>query len=158
MENPRLKELLANIGKRLQDIRIKKDLQPEDIAEMTNLTAVTIRNIEAGAETYLSNFLAFCLAVEMPPKEILDLKIKLEPLYKLSQPRKEKSRLTPRINKMLANNFFNIQRTARDVVNELNETYEIKPTTAEVSVILKRKVEEGLLHIEKKGRLNIYKS
>ncbi|MBB4120011.1 transcriptional regulator with XRE-family HTH domain [Mesonia hippocampi] len=157
MENVKLKKLLATIGKTIKQHRLQQELQPEDIAEMTNLTAVTIRNIEAGEETYLSNFLAVCLALKMAPKDILDIEIKLEPLYKLSQPRKEKSRLTPRINKILGSDFFTQERTAKDVVRELGAIYKISPSTAEVSVILKRKVKEGKLNIEKQGRLNIYK-
>jgi transcriptional regulator with XRE-family HTH domain len=157
MEDDTLKTLLATIGKRIEEQRISQDLQPEDVAEMTGLTASTIRNIEKGNETYLSIFFAVCLAIEMHPKDMVDVKISLKPLFELSEPRKEKSRLTPRIDHLIETDFLKTERTANDVVNELAAVYEVKTETSNVSVILKRKVEEGKLNVSKKGRVNFYK-
>lgn len=157
MEDDTLKTLLATIGKRIEVQRISRDLQPEDVAEMTGLTAATIRNIENGKETYLSNFLAVCLAIKMHPTDMLDVEITLEPLFELSEPRKEKSRLTPRIDYLIETDFLKTERTAHDVVTELSAVYEIKTKTSNVSVILNRKVDEGKLKVSKKGRVNFYK-
>ncbi|MBK5214925.1 MAG: helix-turn-helix transcriptional regulator [Flavobacteriaceae bacterium] len=157
MEDDTLKTLLATIGKRIEEHRISQDLQPEDVAEMTGLTAATIRNIENGKETYLSNFFAVCLAIDMHPKDMVDIKIILKPLFELSEPRKEKSRLTPRIDHLIETDFLKTERSANDVVNELSAVYEIKTKTSNVSVILNRKVGEGKLKVSKKGRVNFYK-
>lgn len=157
MEDNTLKTLLATIGKRIEEQRISQDLQPEDVAEMTGLTAATIRNIENGKETYLSNFFAVCLAVNMHPKVMVDIEIKLKPLIELSEPRKEKSRITPRIDRILETEYFQKDRTTRDVVEELAAVYKIKTNTPVVSVILNRKVDEGKLKVSKKGRVNFYK-
>ncbi|GHC66141.1 helix-turn-helix domain-containing protein [Ulvibacter litoralis] len=157
MTDTTIEKLLATIGKRIQKHRLEIGLQPEDIAEMTGLTAPTIRNIENGKETYFSNFIAVCLAINIHPKEVLDISISIKPLFELSLPRKEKTRLTPRIDSFLETDFFNIERTANDVVEELAAIYKIQTKTSVVSVILKRKVEESALKIRKKGRLNFYK-
>ncbi|WP_139855736.1 helix-turn-helix domain-containing protein [Aequorivita sinensis] len=157
MEVDTLKTLLATIGKRIEEQRISQDLQPEDVAEMTGLTAATIRNIENGKETYLSTFFAVCLAINMHPKAMLDIEIKLKPLFELSEPRREKSRITPRIDSLLETEFFQIDRTTKDVVEELAAVYKIKTNTPIVSVILNRKVDEGKLKVSKKGRVNFYK-
>tara|TARA_R110002020_G_scaffold250965_1_gene464866 strand:+ start:38 stop:517 length:480 start_codon:yes stop_codon:yes gene_type:complete len=157
MEDDTLKTLLATIGKRIEEQRISQDLQPEDVAEMTGLTAATIRNIENGKETYLSNFFAVCLAINMHPKAMVDIEIKLKPLFELSEPRKEKSRLTPRIDHLIETDFLKTERSANDIVNELSAVYEIKTKTSNVSVILNRKVGEGKLKVSKKGRVNFYK-
>lgn len=157
MEDDTLKTLLATIGKRIEEQRISQDLQPEDVAEMTGLTAATIRNIENGKETYLSNFFAVCLAINMHPKMMVDIEIKLKPLFELSEPRKEKSRLTPRIDHLIETDFLKTERSANDIVNELSAVYEIKTKTSNVSVILNRKVGEGKLKVSKKGRVNFYK-
>src|SRR5690554_3467151 len=157
MEDDPLKTLLATIGKRIEEQRISQDLQPEDVAEMTGLTAATIRNIENGKETYLSNFFAVCLAINMHPKAMVDIEIILKPLFELSEPRKEKSRITPRIDSILETEYFQKDRTTKDVVDELASIFKIKTTTPIVSVILKRKVEEGKLNVSKKGRVNFYK-
>ncbi|MEH6764679.1 MAG: helix-turn-helix transcriptional regulator [Aequorivita antarctica] len=157
MEDDTLKTLLATIGKRIEEQRISQDLQPEDVAEMTGLTAATIRNIENGKETYLSNFFAVCLAINMHPKGMVDIEIKLKPLFELSEPRKEKSRITPRIDSILDTEYFKIDRTTKDVVEELAAIYKIKTSTPIVSVILNRKVNDGKLKVSKKGRFNYYK-
>lgn len=157
MKDETIKRLLATIGKRIQKQRTSQDLQAEDVAEMTSLTAATIRNIENGKETYLSNFLAVCFAIKMHPKDMLDIEITLQPLVELSKPRKEKSRLTPRIEQFLDTDFFNKARTTKEVVEELAAAYKIETKTSEVSVILTRKVKEGILKLSKKGRLNVYR-
>lgn len=156
MEDNTLKTLLATIGKRIEEQRISQDLQPEDVAEMTGLTAATIRNIENGKETYLSNFLSVCLAVNIHPKDMIDIKIVIKPLFELSEPRKEKSRLTPRIDSLIKTNFLKTERTAIDIVDELEALYDVKTETSNVSVILSRKVEEGKLKVSMKGRINFY--
>lgn len=157
MEDDTLKTLLATIGKRIEAQRISQDLQPEDVAEMTGLTAATVRNIENGKETYLSNFFAVCLAINLHPKDMVNIEIELKPLFALSEPRKEKSRLTPRIDHLIETDFLKTERSANDIVNELSAVYEIKTKTSNVSVILNRKVGEGKLKISKKGRVNFYK-
>ena len=157
MEDDTLKTLLATIGKRIETQRISQDLQPEDVAEMTGLTAATIRNIENGKETYLSNFFAVCIAINLHPKDMVDIEIKLKPLFELSEPRKEKSRITPRIDSILETEYFRKDRTTKDVVEELAAVYKIKTNTPVVSVILNRKVDEGKLKVSKKGRVNFYK-
>lgn len=157
MEDNTLKTLLATIGERIEEQRIRQDLQPEDVAEMTGLTAATIRNIENGNETYVSNFLSVCLAVKIHPKDIFDIEITIKPLFELSEPRKEKSRLTPRIDSLIETDFLEIEKTANDIMNELARVYEFKTKTSNISVILKRKVDEGKLKVSKKGRANVYK-
>ncbi|MAB58512.1 MAG: hypothetical protein CL524_13355 [Aequorivita sp.] len=157
MEDDTLKTLLATIGKRIEAQRISQDLQPEDVAEMTGLTAATVRNIENGKETYLSNFFAVCLAINLHPKDMVNIEIELKPLFALSEPRKEKSRLTPRIDHLIETDFLKTERSANDIVNELSAVYEIKTKTSNVSVILNRKVGEGKLKVSKKGRINFYK-
>lgn len=157
MENNRIQKLLKTIGKKIRTQRASQDLQPEDVAEMTGLNAATIRNIENGNETYLSNFFVVCLAINIHPKEILEIEIDIKPVFELSEPRKEKTRLTPRIEHYLETDFFLIDRTAKDVVKKVETDYQIKTTTSAVSVILKRKVKENVLKSSKKGRFNVYK-
>lgn len=157
MENDRIVRLLATIGKRIKQRRIEIGIEAEDVSEMTGLTAHTIRNIENGSETYFSNFLIVCFALNMHPKDMLDFEFNTEPLFELSEPRKEKTRLTARIDHFIESNFFQIERTSRDVVDELAAAFEINTTTSAVSVILNRKVNEKVLKACKKESFNVYK-
>lgn len=157
MKSTAINDLLKLIGNRLREQRLQQGLDPEDVAEMTGLTAVTIRKIETGKEFYMSNFIAFCLAVNLHPRFVFNVDIDMEPLFPLSDPRKEKTRLTARIESFIRSDFFNKERTTRDVVNELALHYETKTTTSAVSVILARKVDEDMLTARKKGKLNLYK-
>jgi len=157
MKDNRKETLLKEIGNRIQALRIQAGLEAEDVSEMTGLTAATIRNIESGQESHLSNFLAVCLALNLHPKEVLDIAIKIKPLYELSNTRKEKTRLTPRIDHFIENNYFVEERTSRDIVNELASVYDIKTSSSAVSVILNRKVAQGELIDVKKGNIKMYK-
>ncbi|WP_111309835.1 helix-turn-helix domain-containing protein [Confluentibacter sediminis] len=158
MEYTSKEKLLGAIGKRIQEQRMKEGLEPEDVAEMTGLTAPTIRNIENGSETYFYNFIAICLAINMHPKDILDIELVIKPLNELSEPRKEKTRLTARIHYFIENHYFEQERTAKDVLNELAANYETQTTTSAISVILNRKVVFGDLKTKKKGKIKVYKS
>lgn len=157
MENNDLERFLVAIGSKIQKLRTEKDLQPEDIAEMTGLTAPTIRNIENGSQTYLGNYIAVCLALGVHPKEVLDIKVPVKPLFELSDPRKEKTRLTARIESFIQNNFFDEERSAKDVLRELETHYNTQTTTSAVSVILSRKVDEKELVVYKLGKKNVYR-
>ena len=95
--------------------------------------------------------------MELHPAQAFDFPIDLEPRFKLSAVRAEKTRLTQRIEGFVAGDYFNEGRTAKDVVTELNEVYHIQTTTSAVSVILKRKVNEQLLKIDQAGKQRMYK-
>lgn len=149
---------LVKLGANLSTQRETLELSVEDISEMTGFSTQTIRNIEAGEESSLSYVIAICQALDLHPTKAFDFPIKLEPRFKLSAVRAEKTRLTQRIEGFVASDYFNQGRTAKDVVSELNEVYQIHTTTSAVSVILKRKVDEQLLKIEQTGKKQrIYK-
>ena len=148
---------LVKLGANLTKQREALELSVEDVSEMTGFSAQTIRNIEAGEESSLSYVIAICQALELHPTQAFDFPIKLEPRYKLSAVRAEKTRLTQRIEGFVAGDYFNEGRTAKDVVTELNEVYHIQTTTSAVSVILKRKVNEQLLKIDQAGKQRMYK-
>jgi len=158
MEYNSREAILEVLGKRVQHQRINEGLEPEDVAEMTGLTAPTIRNIENGSETLLSNFIAVCLAINMHPRDVMDIELIIKPFIELSEPRKEKTRLTKRINDFIKDNYFEEERTAKDVVNEMTVNYKAKTTTSAVSVILNRKVVEGNLKTKKKGKVKVYRN
>jgi hypothetical protein len=88
---------------------------------------------------------------------MLEMEIPLSPRFELSQPRKEKSRLTPRIDHLIESEFLRTDRTANEVVNELAAIYDIATKTSNVSVILNRKVAEGKLDVSRHGRFNVYR-
>lgn len=144
-------KILKLIGERIHNHRVKKELEIEDIAEMTGFSYNTISNIESGCETYLSYFIEVCLAIGIHPMEMLDLNIIIKPRYELSPSRKEKSRLTSRIRILIKTGYFKIPRKTRDVVKELNTEYNLNVASKDVSTILGR-----LLKSSKKGNHKIY--
>lgn len=149
-------QLLKEIGERIKAQRIKSELEIEDISEMTGFTYNTIRSLEDGNELTLSYFVEICKAIKSHPKDILDLKIDPQTRYELSPSRKEKSRLTARVKLYLADNYFLKDRTAHDILQELEEDYQIKSSTAAISVILNRMVEMGILKASKKKNIHYY--
>jgi DNA-binding Xre family transcriptional regulator len=149
-------QLLKEIGERVKDQRIKSELEIEDISEMTGFTSNTIRNLEDGNELTLSYFVEICKAIKIHPKDILDFKIDPQTRFKLSPSRKEKPRLTARIKLYLADNYFLKDRTAHDILQELEEDYQVKSSTAAISVILNRMVKMDILKASKKKNIHYY--
>tara|TARA_R110002049_G_scaffold93815_4_gene231577 strand:+ start:801 stop:1289 length:489 start_codon:yes stop_codon:yes gene_type:complete len=148
--------LLKEIGKRIKAQRIKSELEIEDIAEMTGFSYNAIRSLEDGNELTLSYFVEICKAIKSHPKDILDFKIDTKTRFKLSPSRKEKSRLTSRIKLYLDDNYFTKDRTALDILHELENEYQVKSSSSAISVILNRMVESGILKTSKKRNIHYY--
>ncbi|WP_417361499.1 helix-turn-helix domain-containing protein [Galbibacter sp.] len=151
MKRYKNEKILSIIGDRIRDQRKIKELEIEDVAEMTGFTYNTISNIENGSETYFSYFVEVCLAINIHPKEILDFDIKIMPRRKLSPQRREKSRLTYRIKGYIESGYFQTLRATRDVVTKLKADYDLDAASKDVSSILGRH-----LKAVKKGNRNFY--
>lgn len=156
MGNYHNKKFTTKIGFRLKEEREAKKWDVEDIAEMTGFSANTVRAIENGRECNISYLVEIALAIGIHPKEIFDVDFVIKPRYKLSAKRKEKTRLTSRINELLHSNFFSSPKFVKDVLQVLVNEYKTKTTASSVSVILLRLVEQGYLIKKKQGRQNLY--
>jgi transcriptional regulator with XRE-family HTH domain len=148
---------LKNIGKRLKAERLKAELEIEDLAAMTGFSYNTISNIENGFETYLSYFLEVCFALGVHPKEILDIVLDINPRFSLPASRREKSRLTNRINALIEAGYFKIERSASEVTEKLSTDYNSDFESKNVSVILVRFVKSDVLKITKVRNRNFYR-
>ena len=144
------------IGANIKELRKLKELEVEDISDMTGFPSATIRSIEKGNECTISYLIAIALALDVHPKEILNINIKIKPLFSLSAKRKEKSRLTSRINKLTGTEFFNTPRFAREVCLQLKKEYNFKASSDAVSVILIRLKSQKKLFSTMHGRQNKY--
>lgn len=149
-------KVLKIIGERLKKQRKKLELKLEDIAEMTGFTYNTIRNMEMGNETGLSYFIEVCLALELHPKDVIDMDYKIKPRFELSAARKEKTRLTARVHIFYDKGFFKEYRSTGQVVDKIEQDYGIKTTTSAVSVILNRMVKSERLKVKGENRKNFY--
>lgn len=152
------REATKLIGNRLKQLRRDADLQIEDIVEMTGFHRNTIISIENGANTDLSHFIAYALALGKHPKECLDIPFEIKPRYKLSSIRKEKNRLTSRIKGLINEGFFKTPQTSKSVSDELIQKHpESKNiTTKSTSVILMRLVDQEELRVKPSNNRNIY--
>lgn len=150
-------EFLKEVGKRLKAFRLQQSLEIEDVSEMTGFTYNTIKNVEDGNEMTLSYFVEICKAIQISPKQLLDFDIDPATRFELTPTRKEKSRLTARIKAFVEHEYFIEERTAQDIVQELKEEYGVQTTTAAVSVILNRLVDDGVLEAKKETRVHLYK-
>lgn len=155
---PRYKKIsaLKSIGKRLKKQRESQKLQIEDVVEMTGFTYKKISDVEAGEETSLSYFIEICLAIKIHPKEILDFNLGTKPRFELSSTRKEKPRLTPRLNEYIKIGFFKTPRYTGEIVAKLNDDFGIVSSSSNVSAILRRLVDDGYLEIIKGQNRNQY--
>lgn len=144
------------IGKKIKELRKAHGLEIEDISEMTGFTSTNIRSIENGKESRISTLAEIAFAIGVQPQEVINIVFKIKPRFKLSPKRKEKTRLTERINQLIKSNYFKEPKHAKDVLLFLTEEYKIKSTSPSISAILLRRVEEGKLKVKKVGRQNQY--
>lgn len=156
MANYRDESLLQELGRRLKNQRLRKKLEIKDISERTGFSADTIKNIERGNETTISYFIQICKALNIHPKDIFDFPIKLISRNEASPARIEKTRLTNRIKDYVTGNYFSEYRGAADVKTKLENDYNIKTTSAAVSVILSRMVQTKDLIFKKTNRKKMY--
>ncbi|WP_268222969.1 helix-turn-helix domain-containing protein [Sinomicrobium oceani] len=146
-------KVLKIIGEKIRELRNEKELEIEDIVEMTSFSPKKISDLENGSETSLSYFIAVCFALEIHPKEILNFPMDIKPIHPLTPGRKEKSRLTYRISKYIKDGYFQTPRSTDEVVKKLYEDYKVDMTSRSVSAVLGR-----LLKSTKKGNKNLYSS
>ena len=137
------------IGKRIKELREAHGLEVEDIAEMTGFTPANIRLIEKGKESRISTLVEIAFAIGVQPHEFFNISFKIKPRFKLSPNRKEKTKLTKRINHLITSNYFKEPRHVKDVLSFLINNYKTKTTSSSISAILIRRVEEGKLKVTK---------
>lgn len=158
MANYRDRLLLKELGKRLKVQRLKKKLAIKDVSEKTGFTVDTIKNVESGKETTISYFTEICKALSIHPKDIFDFPINLKSRNEVSPARIEKTRLTNRIKDYVTGKYFSEYRGTADVKRKLEREYNIKTTSAAVSVILSRLVQSQDLLFKKVDGKKMYKS
>lgn len=148
---------IKKVGKKLAEERRRQNYEITDIAEMAGLTYNTVSKMESGEDTLLSNFIEVCFALNLHPKEIINVQLNIKAKSELSPSRKEKSRLTSRIKNLIDNGNFNTWQGTKDIVLKLNEIFMVKTDSKSVSTILRRLHFEEYLNMKKDGRKNLYK-
>lgn len=145
------------IGEQIRKFRKDRGYSLEDLAALTGFTVNTISSIENGGETTLSYLIAICQAMNIHPKQVLDIPIELNPRFELPPNRKNRTLLTNRINKLLnETDFFDEPKLVVSVVNEFIHHYGFNPDSSEISAALKKLSEDGKLVYSKTGRKNLY--
>ena len=148
---------VKQIGERIRKLRKDLGYSLEDLAALTGFTVNTISSIENGGDTTISYLIAICQAIEVHPKEILEIDLELIPRFELPPNRRNRTLLTNRINKLLnETDFFDEPKLVVSVVNEFIHHYGFNPDSSEVSAALKRLSDDGKLIYSKSGRKNVY--
>lgn len=149
-------KVLKIVGARIKNLRESRNLEIEDMVEMTGFSYNTIYNIENGGETYFSYFLEVCFALDIHPKDLLNVDLSITPRFDLSPTRIEKSRLTNRVKSLIDDGFFKVSRRTSDVVKKLKYEYCTDFESKNVSTILSRFAKNNILVVSKKGHRNFY--
>tara|TARA_B100000678_G_scaffold218034_1_gene185403 strand:+ start:617 stop:1105 length:489 start_codon:yes stop_codon:yes gene_type:complete len=157
MAEYRSKKALKVIGNRIAEERQKQNLEISDIADQSGLSYNTIAKIENGQDALFSSFIEVCYALNLHPKEILKVELTVRPKNKLSPTRKEKSRLTSRIKNLIEKGHFDSWQGTSDVVKKLQENFNVRTESKNVSSILRRLNSESYLLVQRNGRKNLYK-
>ena len=156
MTEYRNKKALKCIGEKIIEERQKQNFEISDIADKAGLSYNTVSKIENGQDALFSSFIEVCFALNLHPKEILNVKLNVQPKNELSPTRKEKSRLTTRIKNLIENGHFNSWQGTNDIVLKLKEEFSLSTDSKNVSSILRRLNSEKYLKMKKSGRKNLY--
>ena len=106
-------------GKKIKELRKTHGLEIEDISELTGFTPANIRAVERGKESRISTLAEIAFAIGVQPHEIFNVTFKIKTRFKLSAKRKEKTRLTKRINQLIKSNYFKDPKFVKDVLSLL---------------------------------------
>ena len=151
------KKEIRKIGDLVRRLREDNEWSIEDIASMTGFARSTITAIEKGSNTDLIHLIEIAKAIGVHPMELLNISLEIRPRYKLSPKRLARNPLTLRINKMiLETQFFYKPRFVSDVIDYLQQEFQIKANSTHISVVLKRMGKDGKLKYDKIGRQNSY--
>jgi transcriptional regulator with XRE-family HTH domain len=153
------KKETKRVGERINYLRKKHGWNIEDLAAMTGFSRTTLTSVENGSETDTSHLIEIAKAIGVHPKDIFDIQFELRSRYRLPGKRKDRNKLTHRINQLIFEiKFFEEARVVSDVVKSLKEHFKVKANPIQVSVVLVRFVKEGILKSVKNGRKNYYTS
>ena len=149
-------DALKALGIAFKERREFFNLDIEDIVEMTGFTHKKIYDFENGEETSISYFIELSLAVNTHPKDLFNFPLRSEPRFKLSESRKEKSRMTSRIMTYIADDYFKTPRKTNEIIHKLKNDFNVSVESKNVSAILTRMAKSRVLKISKQGIKNLY--
>lgn len=154
------KKVTKLIGKNITRLREAAKLEIEDLATMTGFHRNVIISIENGSNTDISHIIAIAFALNLHPMEILNVPVTIKSRNPLPPGRREKNRLTSRINILIKEGFFNRKKTGIEIRDELRKRYPASTNieTKNISVILARQVKQGKLKVIKSGQKNLYQT
>ncbi|MFH7000568.1 helix-turn-helix domain-containing protein [Flavobacterium bizetiae] len=149
----------VKLGIKLKEIRLEKGFSIKDIIDMTSISKSSILKIEKGEAKNIDNYVEYAKAVEYPLENLVDFKIKLEPLNQLSIERKEATKLTAKIRKHIVNTAFLIDgKTIAEIRNELIRINQIdsKVKSTDIAGVMRNLADDDVIKKEKLGNKNLY--
>lgn len=152
MSSYRNKKDTKRIGDQIKSLRLKQEYNIEDIAAMTGFSRSTISHIEKGGETRTSHLVEIAKAIGVHPKLLFDIDFDIKPRYKLTQKRKDQSKITAKIRTLLAEGYFTEPRTVESTRQYLALNKKIKVSAAQLSVVLSRLTDNKELKAGRAGR------
>jgi transcriptional regulator with XRE-family HTH domain len=149
----------VKLGSKLKEIRLEKGFSINDIIEMTSISKSSILKIEKGEAKNIDNYVEYAKAVEYPLENLVDFKIKLEPLNQLSTERKEATKLTAKIRKHIVNTAFLIDgKTIAEIRDELIRINQIdsKVESTDIAGVMRNLADDDVIKKEKLRNKNLY--
>lgn len=150
---------LKAIGEAIQSKRNDDSIENAEVQKSAGLSYNTISKLENGGDIYLSSFLKICFALDIHPKDLLDIDFDVilpgNPAKKT-----DKSKSTRRLNDLIEDGYFDDWKSTGEVVEELNRDHPVEVESNSVSSLLGRLHRDGeLLKRNKKNsnRLKEYK-
>ena len=149
---------LKAIGEAIKKAREDENILISEVRDNANVTYGTISQIENGGDIHLSRFLKICFALDVHPKDLLNIDFDVT-LKGPSAIETKKNKATARIDDLIKSNYFEGWRTTGEVVKTLNKDHPAEVKSNNISSTLARFHVKGKLLKRKKenSRLNEFK-
>lgn len=152
-------QTLKAIGEKLKIERERRNWKVAKIQALSGLNPTTISRIEDGSNPLVATLLEYCFALEIHPKELLDLEMDVSP--KIPPAKNDKAKkfaYTAGVKQLMKDGFFASWKSTGQVQEALEEKFQIKELESKnISSALGKLVKNNSLVISRDENPYLYK-
>lgn len=152
-------QTLKDIGEKLRNERESRNWNVAKIQALSGLNPATISRIEDGSNPLVATLLEYCFALEIHPKELLDLEMDVSPKIPPSKNvEAKKFAYTAGVKQLIKDGFFSSWKSTGEVQEALEEKFQVKELVSKnISSALGKLVKNDALIISRDENPYLYK-
>lgn len=150
---------LKDIGEKLKKERESRNWTVAKIQALSGLNPTTINRIEDGSNAKVATLLEYCFALELHPKELMDLEMEVSPkIPPTKNDEAKKFAYTAGVKQLINDGFFRSWKSTGEVQEALEVKFQIKDLVSKnISSTLGKLVKNKALIISRDDNPFLYK-